>query len=77
MQGRSIREIVWARLRRDKVAMLCLVVLVAFYAMAILGPFLLAALGYSPYALDRSAISNLGGAPVLRRPLDPAVVGEP
>jgi peptide/nickel transport system permease protein len=64
MQGRSIREIVWARLRRDKVAMLCLVVLVAFYAMAILGPFLLAALGYSPYALDRAAISNLGGAPV-------------
>jgi peptide/nickel transport system permease protein len=65
MQGRSIREIVWARLRRDKVAMLCLVVLIAFYAMAILGPFLLAALGYSPYELDRAAISNLGGAPVL------------
>ena len=64
MQGRTIREIVWARLRRDKVAMLCLVVLIAFYAMAILGPFLLGALGYSPYALDRAAISNLGGAPV-------------
>jgi peptide/nickel transport system permease protein len=64
MQGRSIREIVWARLRRDKVAMFCIVVLIAFYLLAIVGPFLLGALGYSPYTLDRAAISNSGGGPV-------------
>ena len=64
MVGRSIKEIVWARLRRDKVAMICLVLLIAFYALAILGPFGLTALGYSAYALDRSAISNLGGSPI-------------
>jgi peptide/nickel transport system permease protein len=65
VQGRSIREIVWARLRRDRVAMLCFFVLVLFYLAAIVGPFALAALGYSPYALDSSAISNSGGKPLL------------
>ena len=65
MVGRSLREIVWARLRRDRVAMVCLLVLIVFYLLAIVGPFALAALGYSPYTLDRQAISNSGGAPVL------------
>jgi peptide/nickel transport system permease protein len=65
MVGRSIKEIVWARLRRDKVAMICLVLLIAFYLLAVLGPFVLTALGYSPYALDRAAISNSGGGPKL------------
>jgi peptide/nickel transport system permease protein len=65
MQGRSIREIVWARLRRDKVAMACLIILIIFYLLAIIGPFALTALGYDPYALDRTAISNSGGGPVL------------
>jgi peptide/nickel transport system permease protein len=63
--GRSIKEIVWARLRRDKVAMVCLVLLIAFYLLAVVGPFALAAAGYSPYALDRAAISNSGGGPIL------------
>jgi peptide/nickel transport system permease protein len=65
MVGRSIREIVWARLRRDRVAMVCLVVLVAMYLLAIVGPFVLSALNYSPYTFDRAAISNQGGQPVL------------
>ena len=65
MVGRSIKEIVWARLRRDKVAIICLVLLIVFYVLAIVGPFLLAALGYSPYTLDRAAISGSGGGPVL------------
>ncbi len=65
MVGRSIREIVWARLRRDRVAMLCIVVMIIMYLLAIVGPFVLAAIGYSPYTLDPNAISNLGGAPML------------
>ena len=65
MVGRSIREIVWARLRRDRVAMVCLVLLIAFYLLAVVGPFVLTAAGYSPYTFDRSAISNSGGGPVL------------
>jgi peptide/nickel transport system permease protein len=40
--------------------------LVVMYLLAIVGPFLLSALGYSPYTLDRSAISlKLAGAPIL------------
>lgn len=65
MQGRSIRQIVWARLRRDRVAMLTFATLIAMYLLAIVGPFVLTALGYDPYTFDRKAISNLGGAPVL------------
>ena len=45
--------------------MLCLAILVLFYLAAIVGPFALAALGYSPYTFDYNAISNSGGAPVL------------
>jgi peptide/nickel transport system permease protein len=63
--GRSLREIVWARLRRDKVAMVCTVVLVLFYAIAILGPFVLGWFGKDPYKFDPAAISDLGGRPNL------------
>ena len=65
MVGRSLRQIVWARLRRDRVAMICLVLLIAFYLLAVVGPFVLAAAGYSPYTFDRSAISGSGGGPIL------------
>lgn len=65
MIGRSIKEIVWGRLRRDKVAMICVVLLIGFYLLAIIGPFVLTAAGFSPYKLDRAAISNSGGGPVL------------
>jgi peptide/nickel transport system permease protein len=65
MVGRSLRQIVWSRLRRDRVAMTCLIILIILYLLAIFGPFMLEALGYSPYTLDRAAISNTGGEPVL------------
>ncbi len=63
--GRSLRQIVWARVRRDRVAMISLSLLSFMYIVAIVGPFLLTAAGISPYDLDRSAISNLAGAPKL------------
>ena len=65
MEGRSIREIVWARLRRDKVAMFCLGLLVTMYLIAIFGPFVLGLFGLDPYKLDKGAISDLGGKPNL------------
>lgn len=61
--GRSLRQIIWARLSRDGVAMVCLVVLVAFYLMGILGPVVAGALGIDPYRFDASAIGELGGRP--------------
>jgi peptide/nickel transport system permease protein len=63
MESRSIRAIVWARLRRDRVAMFCLIVLVAFYAIAIFGPVIAGMVGVNPYKLDPGAISDLGGKP--------------
>jgi peptide/nickel transport system permease protein len=62
MTGRSLRQIVWARLRRDRVAMLCLFILIALYAIAIFGPVLS---GLDPYKFDAAAIGELGGKPKL------------
>ena len=65
MVGRSLRQIVWARLRRDKVAMFTLIVLIVYFAIAIIGPIVAPLLGIDPYKLDASAISDLGGKPKL------------
>jgi len=61
--GRSLRQIIWARLRRDRLAMVCGVVLVVYYGIAILGPFVAGMVGISPYKFDAAAISELGGKP--------------
>jgi peptide/nickel transport system permease protein len=65
MVGRSLRQIVWARLSRDRLAMLTFVVLVVYYLIGIVGPIVGPLLGLDPYAFDRASISNLGGKPVL------------
>jgi peptide/nickel transport system permease protein len=65
MVGRSLRQIVWARLRRDRVAMFCLIVLIIFYLTAIFGPIIAGYFGIDPYKFDPSAISDLGGKPIL------------
>jgi len=62
--GRTLRQIIWARLRRDRLAMVCLVILVVYYAIAIFGPFVAGMVGISPYTFDPAAISDLGGKPV-------------
>jgi len=64
MVGRSLRQIVWARLRRDKVAMVCLSILVLMYAIAIVVPLIADKLGIDPYAFDKASISSAGGKPV-------------
>jgi peptide/nickel transport system permease protein len=63
--GRSLRQIVWARLRRDRLAMVCLVVLVVFYITAIFGPIVAGVFGIDPYKFDAAAISDFGGKPLL------------
>ncbi len=63
--GRSLRQIIWARLRRDKVAMICLVVLIVYYVIGIFGPVVAGVVGIDPYKLDGAAISDSGGKPVL------------
>jgi peptide/nickel transport system permease protein len=64
MVGRSLRQIVWARLRRDRVAMVCLITLIVFYVIGIFGPVVAGMIGMDPYAFDRDSISDLGGGPI-------------
>ena len=43
--------------------MFCLIVLILFYAAAIVGPFILSAVGLDPLKLDKAAIGASGGKP--------------
>ena len=61
--GRSLWQITRARVRRDRTAMVCVWVLVAFYVVAILAPLIMSVLGIDPYELDGSSISDSAGAP--------------
>jgi peptide/nickel transport system permease protein len=62
--GRSLRQIVWLRLRRDRVATVSLIVLIFMYAMAIFGPFVAPLFGFDPYKFDQTTLGS-GGAPAL------------
>jgi peptide/nickel transport system permease protein len=63
MVGRSLKQIIWARLRRDRIAMICLIILSLFYLTAIFGPVVAGIAGLDPYRFDPDAISDLGGRP--------------
>lgn len=61
--GRSLREIAWMRLRRDRVAMISLYVLLFIIFIAAFGPLISKLIGVDPYSFDSSAISDNGGLP--------------
>lgn len=61
--GRTLRQIAWARLRRDKVAIASMVVLSIITFIAIFGPWISSLFGVNPYDFDASAISDNGGLP--------------
>ena len=63
--GRSLRQIVLSRLRRDKVAMVALVILIIVYLLAIFGPFIAPMFGFDPFIRDRAAVDTPTGGPVL------------
>jgi peptide/nickel transport system permease protein len=58
--GRSLRQIIWARLRRDRLAMVCLIVLVVYFGLAMFGRLIIAD---PSITFDKSAISEAGGKP--------------
>ena len=64
-QGRSLREIVISRLRRDKVAMVALIILIIVYLLAIFGPFIGPMFGFNPFAYDPAAVATSTGGPAL------------
>jgi peptide/nickel transport system permease protein len=58
--GRSLRQIVWTRVRRDRVAMVSLIILVFMYVAGIFGPFVAPFFGFDPYKFDQSVLLSAG-----------------
>ncbi|HEU4426086.1 MAG TPA: ABC transporter permease [Pilimelia sp.] len=55
IQGRSLRQIAWSRLKRDKVAMAGGVVVLLLIAMAFLAPWIVKVLGHPPNEFHQDA----------------------
>jgi peptide/nickel transport system permease protein len=62
--GRSLTQIAWARLRRDKVAMVSLTIIVLVLLVAIFAPLITKWLGVDPYTLNTNLVSQDGGLPI-------------
>ncbi len=62
--GRSLRQIAWTRLRRDKGAMVAMTVLILVALTALFTPLIVSLIGADPYAFDQSALDPaLGSLP--------------
>jgi len=64
--GRSLTEIAWGRLRRDKVAVVSIVVLVLVTAIALLAPVITRLVGVDTdsFHTDSKTLDNAGGLPL-------------
>ncbi len=62
--GRSLTRIAWARLRRDKVAMVSLAVIVIVLVTAALAPLITRLMGVDPYTFNINLVSQSGGLPL-------------
>lgn len=62
--GRSLRQIAWGRLRRDRGAVIALGVLCFILLVAVFTPWIVALIGVDPYAFDANALDPaLGSIP--------------
>jgi peptide/nickel transport system permease protein len=64
--GRSLRQIAWSRLKRDKVAMVSLTWVILVIVVAVLAPVIIRIVGVDPYEFDAKAVSDAGGLPLGR-----------
>jgi ABC-type dipeptide/oligopeptide/nickel transport system permease subunit len=64
--GRSLRQIAWGRLRRDKVALVSLTIIALVILVALFAPLITRLVGVDPYSFnqDPKIISDAGGLPV-------------
>lgn len=62
--GRSLREIAWLRLKRDRVALGSMVVLLFIVFIAAFGPLISRLIGVDPYSFNSDLISDNGGLPI-------------
>ena len=64
--GRSLTQIAWTRLRRDKVAMVSFGIVVFVLLLAVFAPLVTKLFGVDPYSFDPDAVSDSGGLPLGR-----------
>jgi ABC-type dipeptide/oligopeptide/nickel transport system permease subunit len=64
--GRSLTQIAWLRLRRDKVAMVSLTLLLVVVVLALTAPLLTRLVGVAPTAFYPETVSDAGGLPIGR-----------
>lgn len=57
--GRSLKQLAWARLRRDRVAMISLATVVAIVLIAIFAPLLTRLMGVDPYQFNTDLVPNI------------------
>jgi ABC-type dipeptide/oligopeptide/nickel transport system permease subunit len=63
IMGRSLTQIAWARLRRDKVAMTSLVIVITVVLIAVFAPLITRLFGVDPLSFNSAAIDDAGGLP--------------
>jgi ABC-type dipeptide/oligopeptide/nickel transport system permease subunit len=61
--GRSLTQIAWLRIRRDKVAVVSMTVVFLIVAVAVLAPVITRLVGVDPTSFNPEAIDNAGGLP--------------
>jgi peptide/nickel transport system permease protein len=66
VEGRSLTQIAWGRLRRDKVAMASLTVIILIVLAALFAPLITKVLGIDPYEPNTDLVSQDGGLPLGR-----------
>ena len=62
--GRSLSQIAWSRLRRDKTFIVSSIVLIVILLLALLAPVATGLIGVDPYSLDKTVIDTSGGKPI-------------
>jgi ABC-type dipeptide/oligopeptide/nickel transport system permease subunit len=63
VMGRTLRQIAWLRLKRDKVAVTCMAILVGIVLIAVFGPLVCHVLHLDPYKFNSELLSDAGGLP--------------
>ena len=60
IEGKSPRQLAWARFRSDRFAMFAVGIIVLYALVAALAPLICSVLGISPYELDGKALNDFG-----------------
>jgi peptide/nickel transport system permease protein len=62
--GRTLRQLAWARLRKDRVAVASMIVLTIIVLIAIFGPLISRWIGVNPYDFNTDLLSDAGSLPI-------------